>query len=55
MELIVLEYPDVEEVYIESEASYLAKLKYFYCKPQTSYSDSENGDLLIFLCHIYLT
>ena len=41
--------------YIESEPNYFAKLKYFYCKPQTSYSDSENRDLLIFFCHIYLT
>ena len=27
--------------YIESEVSYFAKLKYFYCRSQTSYSDSE--------------
>ena len=41
--------------YIESEVSYFAKLKYFYCRSQTSYADSEKGDLLIFFCHIYLT
>ena len=55
MELIVLEYPDVEEVILKVKLATFAKLKYFYCKPQTSYSDSENGDLLIFFCHIYPT